>query len=96
VQIDQDSDIKIHTANGVVDGKRGRAATVQLRSLQTTVACAAQRPIPTTMSSALAGNGLAPSGSSEMAPMPPCHGVLPVRPSCCSVQWRKQRRSRAS
>jgi clan AA aspartic protease (TIGR02281 family) len=34
VQIDQDSNVKLHTANGEVDGKRGRAATVQLRSLQ--------------------------------------------------------------
>jgi clan AA aspartic protease (TIGR02281 family) len=34
VQIDQDSNVKIHTANGEVDAKRGRAATVQLRSLQ--------------------------------------------------------------
>jgi clan AA aspartic protease (TIGR02281 family) len=34
VQIDQDSKVKMHTANGVVDGKRGRAATIQLRSLQ--------------------------------------------------------------
>ena len=34
VQIDQDSNVKIHTANGEVEGKRGRAATVQLRSLQ--------------------------------------------------------------
>jgi aspartyl protease family protein len=34
VQIEPDSTIKMHTANGVVDGKRGRAATVQLRSLQ--------------------------------------------------------------
>ncbi len=34
VQIDQDSNVKLHTANGDVDGKRGRAATIQLRSLQ--------------------------------------------------------------
>jgi aspartyl protease family protein len=34
VQIDQDSKVKMNTANGVVDGKRGRAATIQLRSLQ--------------------------------------------------------------
>jgi aspartyl protease family protein len=34
VQIDKDSNVKMHTANGVVDGKRGRAATIQLRSLQ--------------------------------------------------------------
>ncbi len=34
VQIDQASGVKIHTANGDVEGKRGRAATVQLRSLQ--------------------------------------------------------------
>ena len=34
VQIDQDSNLKMHTANGVVDGKRGRAAMIQLRSLQ--------------------------------------------------------------
>jgi clan AA aspartic protease (TIGR02281 family) len=31
--IDQTSNVRIHTANGVTDGKQGRAATVQLRSL---------------------------------------------------------------
>jgi aspartyl protease family protein len=34
VDIDQDSLLKMHTANGIIDAKRGRAATVQLRSLQ--------------------------------------------------------------
>jgi predicted aspartyl protease len=34
VQIDQDSKVRMHTANGIVDAKRGRATTVQLRSLQ--------------------------------------------------------------
>jgi clan AA aspartic protease (TIGR02281 family) len=34
VQIDQDSKLRMHTANGIVDAKRGRATTVQLRSLQ--------------------------------------------------------------
>jgi clan AA aspartic protease (TIGR02281 family) len=34
VQIDQDSSIQMHSANGVVEGKRGRAASIQLRSLQ--------------------------------------------------------------
>jgi clan AA aspartic protease (TIGR02281 family) len=34
VQVDQDFKLKMHTANGVVEGKRGHAATVQLRSLQ--------------------------------------------------------------
>jgi len=34
VQIDQDSNVKMHSANGEVDGKRGRATTIQLRSLQ--------------------------------------------------------------
>ena len=34
VQIDQDSSVRLHTANGITDGKRGRAATIQLRSLQ--------------------------------------------------------------
>lgn len=33
VQIDQDSAVRIHTANGISDGKQGRAATIQLRSL---------------------------------------------------------------
>jgi aspartyl protease family protein len=33
VQIDQDSEVRIHTANGIGDGKQGRAATIQLRSL---------------------------------------------------------------
>ena len=34
VQIDQDSKVRMHTANGIVDARRGRATTVQLRSLQ--------------------------------------------------------------
>ncbi|HWF94119.1 MAG TPA: retropepsin-like aspartic protease [Xanthobacteraceae bacterium] len=34
VQIDQDSTLKMHTANGVTEGKRGHAATIQVRSLQ--------------------------------------------------------------
>jgi clan AA aspartic protease (TIGR02281 family) len=34
VQIDQDSSVRLHTANGITEGKRGRAATIQLRSLQ--------------------------------------------------------------
>ena len=34
VQIDQDSKVRMHTANGIADAKRGRASTVQLRSLQ--------------------------------------------------------------
>jgi clan AA aspartic protease (TIGR02281 family) len=33
VQIDQDSAVRIHTANGMSEGKQGRAATIQLRSL---------------------------------------------------------------
>jgi clan AA aspartic protease (TIGR02281 family) len=34
VQVDQDSTVKLRTANGIVDAKRGRAAVIQLRSLQ--------------------------------------------------------------
>jgi clan AA aspartic protease (TIGR02281 family) len=34
VQIDQDSTVRMNTANGVTDGRRGRAAAIQLRSLQ--------------------------------------------------------------
>jgi clan AA aspartic protease (TIGR02281 family) len=34
VQIDKDSTVRLHTANGPAEGKRGRAATIQLRSLQ--------------------------------------------------------------
>jgi clan AA aspartic protease (TIGR02281 family) len=34
VQIDQDSTVRLNTANGPAEGKRGRAATIQLRSLQ--------------------------------------------------------------
>ena len=34
VVIDQDSTVRLHTANGVTDGKLGRAARIQLRSLQ--------------------------------------------------------------
>jgi len=33
VQVDQDSTVQIHTANGIGNGKQGRAATIQLRSL---------------------------------------------------------------
>ncbi|HEY4406930.1 MAG TPA: retroviral-like aspartic protease family protein [Xanthobacteraceae bacterium] len=33
IQIDQDSALQLHTANGMGDGKQGRAATIQLRSL---------------------------------------------------------------
>jgi predicted aspartyl protease len=33
VQIDQDSSLRMHTADGVGDGKQGRAATIQLRTL---------------------------------------------------------------
>jgi aspartyl protease family protein len=34
VEIDQSSAVQLHTANGITTGKLGRAATVQLRSLQ--------------------------------------------------------------
>ena len=34
VQIDPDSKVRMHTANGIADARRGRATTVQLRSLQ--------------------------------------------------------------
>jgi clan AA aspartic protease (TIGR02281 family) len=34
VQIDQDSTVRLNTANGPAEGKRGRAAMIQLRSLQ--------------------------------------------------------------
>ena len=33
VEIDQESIVRLRTANGIVDGKRGRAKTIQLRSL---------------------------------------------------------------
>jgi aspartyl protease family protein len=33
VEIDQESIVRLRTANGIVDGKRGRAQTIQLRSL---------------------------------------------------------------
>src|SRR5262249_38791916 len=33
VQVDQDSTVRLHTANGIAEGKRGRAETIQLRSL---------------------------------------------------------------
>jgi clan AA aspartic protease (TIGR02281 family) len=33
VQVDQDSKVRLHTANGIAEGKRGRAETIQLRSL---------------------------------------------------------------
>ena len=34
VQVDPDSTVRLHTANGVATGKRGRAETIQLRTLQ--------------------------------------------------------------
>src|SRR5436305_14905481 len=34
VQVDTDSTVRLHTANGVATGKRGRAETIQLRTLQ--------------------------------------------------------------
>jgi clan AA aspartic protease (TIGR02281 family) len=34
VAVDQSSTVQLHTANGIADGKLGRAATIQLRSLQ--------------------------------------------------------------
>jgi clan AA aspartic protease (TIGR02281 family) len=34
VEIDQASAVQLHTANGITTGKLGRAATIQLRSLQ--------------------------------------------------------------
>ena len=34
VHIDQDSAVQLHTANGITEGSRGRAAAIQLRSLQ--------------------------------------------------------------
>jgi clan AA aspartic protease (TIGR02281 family) len=34
VQVDSNSTVQLHTANGVATGKRGRAETIQLRSLQ--------------------------------------------------------------
>jgi aspartyl protease family protein len=34
VEIDQDSSVRLNTANGLAEGKRGRAKTIQLRSLQ--------------------------------------------------------------
>jgi aspartyl protease family protein len=33
VQIDQESSVRLHTTNGIGDGKQGRAATIQLRTL---------------------------------------------------------------
>jgi clan AA aspartic protease (TIGR02281 family) len=33
VELDQGSIVRLRTANGIVDGKRGRAQTIQLRSL---------------------------------------------------------------
>jgi clan AA aspartic protease (TIGR02281 family) len=34
VQVDPDSTVRLHTANGITTGKRGRAETIQLRTLQ--------------------------------------------------------------
>jgi clan AA aspartic protease (TIGR02281 family) len=34
VVVDESSAVRLHTANGITDGKLGRAATIQLRSLQ--------------------------------------------------------------
>src|SRR5262245_32320652 len=33
VQVYKDSTVRLHTANGIAEGKRGRAETIQLRSL---------------------------------------------------------------
>lgn len=33
MEIDQESIVHLRTANGIVEGKRGRAQTIQLRSL---------------------------------------------------------------
>lgn len=33
VEIDQESSVRLHTANGIAGGKRGRAKSIQLRSL---------------------------------------------------------------
>jgi gag-polyprotein putative aspartyl protease len=33
LEVDQESIVHLRTANGIVDGKRGRAQTIQLRSL---------------------------------------------------------------
>ncbi len=35
VDVDQNSIVHLHTANGIVEGKRGRADTMQVRSLKT-------------------------------------------------------------
>jgi predicted aspartyl protease len=34
VDVEQDSVVRLNTANGIVNGQRGRAQTVQLRSLK--------------------------------------------------------------
>jgi clan AA aspartic protease (TIGR02281 family) len=36
IDLDESASVRLLTANGVVDGKRGRAATIQLRSLKAT------------------------------------------------------------
>lgn len=33
MEIDQESSVRLHTANGIAGGKRGRAKSIQLRSL---------------------------------------------------------------
>ena len=43
VEMDQESIVRLRTANGIVDGKRGRAQTIQLRSLLAK-GCTRRRP----------------------------------------------------
>ena len=46
VQINPDSIVQLHTANGIATGKRGRAQTIQLRSLQETMSQSSFRTMP--------------------------------------------------
>jgi clan AA aspartic protease (TIGR02281 family) len=51
VEIDQASIVRLRTANGIVDGKRGRAQTIQLRSLLT-------KDVPIVVHSGAYGDGI--------------------------------------
>jgi aspartyl protease family protein len=51
VEIDQEGIVRLRTANGIVDGKRGRAQTIQLRSLLT-------KDVPIVVHSGAYGDGI--------------------------------------
>ena len=49
--VDRESTVKLHTANGDVDGKRGHAATIQVRSLLARMSSSRFRAVPSARAS---------------------------------------------